>query len=145
MRKEEIQKAFSEVQKLSANNLKLTTSIEKRLTDLHASVIPVKGLRSISFYFAAYMAFSFFLYLLITNLVVVQPQSVFPEELFLNTSEAISAGVNGFFYSYGFINSFINGIFFLFFKISGLAFIFAAASMNAESSEMKKGELSCAN
>lgn len=145
MRKGEIKNAFSEIKKLSCIDEKLTNSIKNRLNDAENTVIPINGLKTISMYFVAYMAIGLVIFLLASSLSSYQAANMSPEIAIENTLDMISANSNAFFNSYNWVNSFINGIFSLFFKISILAFVFAAASMNAESSETTKGELSCVN
>ncbi|MEW6710476.1 MAG: hypothetical protein AB1403_11690 [Candidatus Riflebacteria bacterium] len=143
MKKDEAKNAFVEIETLAGNNESLRQSVFARTITRKAEKIPVTGLKQLFKFFLVYFLVSLSVYWLAGNLM---PAKTLPVECsFESELGQLASGLEWFFSSERLINSFVEGCFKLFFKISFLAFFLAAASLNAESSDSGKGENLCEN
>ena len=146
MNKEQIKSAFSQIKSAAGQDEKLTAQIMARIDAERKSFIPVSALKNLAKFFCFYLLASLALYFAVM-LFLPTPGSVGAADV---SSEAwvgqIAEGWQLFITSERLINSFINGCFNLFFKLSFLAFFFAAALMKANDSDScRKGEKLCAD
>ncbi|MFZ5953232.1 MAG: hypothetical protein ACOYXC_21185 [Candidatus Rifleibacteriota bacterium] len=143
MKRDNAKKSFVEMQTLAGNNESLRQSIFARTTAKTAEKIPFTGLKQLFKFFLVYFLVSLAVYWLAGYLM---PAKTLPVEYSYESElDQIAQGLEWFFSSERLINSFVEGCFKLFFKISFLAFFLAAASLNAESSDSGKGENLCEN
>lgn len=145
MKKNELQAAFAQIRESSANDKQLHNSILERIENAEKSVIPLAGLKMLCRYFVVYLLVAYLLNLAVLSLLPAA-NIVAPDLMEQGKLEQIATGLELLQSSERLINLLIEGCFTLFFKISFLAFVFAAALMKAENAGLTtKGEASCAD
>ncbi len=146
MNKEQLSSAFKKINAMAAEDQKLREAILGRVGQSAIGAIPVQGLKRLCLYFVGYLLVAWFLYLVFGFLL---PAPTPAEMLSLETVdqyEQIAAGLESLNESARLINLLFEGCFKLFFKISVMAFIFAAALMKADDNNaIGKGDISCAD
>lgn len=146
MNKKQLNSAFDHIKATAAEDRQLREAILGRVGQSASGAIPVQGLKRLCLYFVVYLLVAWSLSLVL-GLALPTPDSTGDWSLeTVDRYEQISVGLESINESARLINLLFEGCFKLFFKISLLAFIFAAALMKADTNDdASKGEISCAN
>ena len=146
MKKEQIREAFSEMNSIAGADEQLQAQILARVNQANASSVPTQALKNLIRYFFLYVLTGLVIYFLVSALLPMPVDAGLTGISSESDYEQILHGWQIFVGSERLINSFIDGCFKIFFKISTLAFVFAAALMKAdEADSSSKGEKLCAD
>lgn len=149
MNRNNIKGAFAHIKTEAGNDEKLQHRILERIKPSAMPGVPIEGLKKLCGYFLVYLLVAFILNFVVVALLPSLPPAEITELAEQEKIMQIAAGFELFNNSERLINLLVEGCFKLFFKISFLAFIFAAALVKADNSETSetsgKGEKLCAD
>lgn len=144
MKKNQIENAFAQIKNCAGKDEKLQRNILQQIEIDTQSKVPFNGLKRLTMYFLVYLLAGFFVNTIVVSLLPSPGIYELPELVQQSRVEQITDGLRLLSNSERLINLLIEGCFNLFFKISFLAFIFAAALMKVETSKAScKGEKLC--